>query len=81
MQILVFGLVDLRTSGPSDWWTFGLVGGHLRAGRVKSRIPVRIRVRIDLPHPHACCKRRLNGAILRMRPGNPRSRVTAGVAR
>jgi hypothetical protein len=28
LQILVFGLLGLRTSGPSDWLTFGLVGGH-----------------------------------------------------
>jgi hypothetical protein len=42
--------------------------------------PVRIRVRIDPPHPHVCRKRRLNGAVLRMRPEKPRSRVTAGVA-
>jgi hypothetical protein len=43
--------------------------------------PVRIRVRIDPPHPLVCCKRRLNGAVLQMRPEKPRSRVTAGVAR
>jgi hypothetical protein len=43
--------------------------------------PVRIRVRIGPPHPHACRKRRLNGVVLRMRPGKPRSRVTVGVAR
>jgi hypothetical protein len=30
--------------------------------------PVRIRVRIDPPHPLVCRKRRLNGAVLRMRP-------------
>jgi hypothetical protein len=30
--------------------------------------PVRIRVRIDLPHPLVCHKRRLNGAVLRIRP-------------
>jgi hypothetical protein len=29
VQNLDFGLVGLRTGGPSDWWTFGLVGGHL----------------------------------------------------
>jgi hypothetical protein len=34
-------------------------------------LPVRIRERIGLPHPHAC----------RMKPEKPRSRVTAGVAR
>jgi hypothetical protein len=39
----------------------------------------RIQVRIDPPHPHACRKRRLNGAVFRMRPEKPRSRVTAGV--
>jgi hypothetical protein len=43
--------------------------------------PVRIRVRIDPPHPLVCRKRWLNGAVLRMRPEKPRSRVTAGVAR
>jgi hypothetical protein len=43
--------------------------------------PVRIRVRIHPPHPLVCPKRRLNGAVLRMRPEKPRSRVTAGVAR
>jgi hypothetical protein len=32
--------------------------------------PVRIRVRIDPPHPLVCRKRRLNGAVLRMRPVN-----------
>jgi hypothetical protein len=31
----------------------------------------RIRVRIDPPHPLLCRKRRLNGAVLRMRPGKP----------
>jgi hypothetical protein len=40
---------------------------------------VRIRVRIaDPPHPLVCRKRRLNGAVLRMRPEKPRHRVTAG---
>jgi hypothetical protein len=29
---------------------------------------VRIRVRIDPPHPLVCRKRRLDGAVLRMRP-------------
>jgi hypothetical protein len=42
---------------------------------------VRIRVRIGPPRPHACRKRRLNGAVLRMRPEKPRSLVTVGVAR
>jgi hypothetical protein len=32
--------------------------------------PVRIRVRIDPPHPLVCRKRRLNGEVLRMRPEN-----------
>jgi hypothetical protein len=43
--------------------------------------PVMIRVRIDSPHPLVCRKRRLNGAVLRMRPEKPRPRVIAGVAR
>jgi hypothetical protein len=43
-------------------------------------VPVRIRVRIDPPHPLVCRKRRLNGAVLWKRPGKLRSRVTAGVA-
>jgi hypothetical protein len=43
--------------------------------------PVRIRVRIDPSHPLVCRKRRLNGAVLRMRPEKPRSRVTEGLAR
>ena len=43
--------------------------------------PVKIRVRIGPPHPLVCLKRRLNVAVLRMRPEKPRSRVTAGVAR
>jgi hypothetical protein len=38
-----------------------------------------IRVRIYPPHPHACRKRRLNGAVLRMRPEKLRSHVTVGV--
>jgi hypothetical protein len=38
--------------------------------------PVRIRVRIDPPHPLVYRKRRLNGAVLRMRPEEPRSRVS-----
>jgi hypothetical protein len=45
------------------------------------RYPVRIRVRIGPPHPLVCRKMRLNGAVLRMRPEKPRSRVKAGVAR
>jgi hypothetical protein len=36
---------------------------------------------IDPPHPLVCLKRQLNGAVLRMRPEKPRSRVAAGVAR
>jgi hypothetical protein len=42
-------------------------------------IAERIRVRIDPPHPLVCRKRRLNGAVLRMRPEKLRSRVIAGV--
>jgi hypothetical protein len=43
--------------------------------------PVRIRVRIDPTHPLVCRKRRLNGAVLQMRPEKPRPRVKVGVAR
>jgi hypothetical protein len=44
-------------------------------------VPVRIRVKVDPPHPLVCSKRRLNGAVLQMRPEKARSRGTAGVAR
>jgi hypothetical protein len=44
-------------------------------------LPVRIRVRIDPPHPLVCHKRRLNGAVLRIRPEKLRSHVTVDVAR
>jgi hypothetical protein len=44
-------------------------------------LPVRVRVRINPPHPLVCRKRRLNGAVLRMRPEKQRPCVTAGVAR
>ena len=47
----------------------------------KSSFPVRIRVRRDPSHPLVCRQRQLNGAVLRMRPQKPRSRVTTGVAR
>jgi hypothetical protein len=43
--------------------------------------PMSIRVKIDPPHLLVCRKRRLNGAVLRMRPGKPTYRVTAGVTR
>jgi hypothetical protein len=42
---------------------------------------VRIRVRMHPPHPVVRRKRRLNGAVLRMRPEKSRPRVTAGVTR
>jgi hypothetical protein len=42
---------------------------------------VSIRIRIGPPRPHASRKRRLNGAVLRMRPEKPSPRVTVGVAR
>jgi hypothetical protein len=48
---------------------------------LKDLYSVRIRVRIDPPHPLECHKRGLNGAVLRMKPEKPRSRVTVGVAR
>jgi hypothetical protein len=35
--------------------------------------------RIDRPHPFVCRKRRLNEAVLRMRPEKSRPHVTAGV--
>jgi hypothetical protein len=37
-----------------------------------------IQVRIDPPHPLMCRKRRLNGAVLRMKPEKSRSCVTVG---
>jgi hypothetical protein len=40
-----------------------------------------IGVKIDPTHPLVCCKRQLNGAVLRMRPEKPRPRLTVGVAR
>jgi hypothetical protein len=43
--------------------------------------PVRIWVRIDPPHPVVNRKRRLNGAVLQMRPEKPRYRVTTGMTR
>jgi hypothetical protein len=43
--------------------------------------PARVQVRIDPSHPLMCSKRRLNGAVLQMRPEKPRPRVTAGVPR
>jgi hypothetical protein len=39
---------------------------------IESRGPVRIPVRIDPPQPLVCRKRRLNGAVLRMRPEKPK---------
>jgi hypothetical protein len=39
--------------------------------------PVRIQARIDPPYLLACRKRRLNGAVLWMRPEKPKSCVTA----
>jgi hypothetical protein len=43
--------------------------------------PVRIWIRTDPPHPLVCHRRRLNGAVLLMRPEKLRSSVTAGVTR
>jgi hypothetical protein len=54
--------------------------GVLSCDALQMYCPARIRVRIDPPHPLMSRKRRLNGAVLRMRPEKPRSRVTAGVA-
>jgi hypothetical protein len=55
-------------------------GVSFSGGFSKSPVRVRIRVRIDPPHPLVRRKRRLNGAVLRMRLEKPRPRVTAGVA-
>jgi hypothetical protein len=38
--------------------------------RYYGTLTLRIRVRIDPPHPLVCHKRRLNGAVLRLRPEN-----------
>jgi hypothetical protein len=75
-------------------WTFGFffffgeVVLHILKDFSKINISVRIRVRIDPPYPLVCRKaitscvvRPLNGAVLRMRPEKPRSRVAVGVAR
>jgi hypothetical protein len=52
-----------------------------RMSYLYNNTPMRIPVRIDPPHPFVCRRRRLNGAVLRMRPEKPRSRVLVGVAR
>jgi hypothetical protein len=49
--------------------------------KCRSKHILRIRVRIDPPHLLVCRKRRLRGAVLRMRPEKPRPCVTSGVAR
>jgi hypothetical protein len=49
--------------------------------QVEHRNLVRIRVRIDPPHPLVCRKRRLKGVVLQIRQEKPRPRVTVGVAR
>jgi hypothetical protein len=59
--------------GSSIWFFFGSFTIFKK--------PLRIRVRIDPPHPLVCRKRQLNGLVLPMRPEKPRSPVTAGVAR
>jgi hypothetical protein len=41
---------------------------------------VRLRLRIGPYHHLVCCKSRLDGAVLRMKPEKLRPRVTAGVA-
>jgi hypothetical protein len=70
--------VQSRKSTALNNWKMGILKGCTDAYTYH---PVRIRVRIDPPHPLVCRKRRLNGAVHRMRPEKPRSRVTAGVAR
>jgi hypothetical protein len=71
-------LTDIKTDNVHILHIYGSMCAHLF---YLYSDPVRIRVRIDPPQPLVCRKRRLNGAVLRMRPEKPRSRVTAGVAR
>jgi hypothetical protein len=54
-----------------------LMGDNSKIVKIQRKF---LKILIDPPHPLVCCKRRLNGAVLRMRPEKPRSRVTAGTA-
>jgi hypothetical protein len=67
LVLLPFAMQCLYICYPAYKWSFSF--------------PVRIRVKINPPHPLVCRMRRLNGAVLRIRPKKPSSRVTAGVAR
>jgi hypothetical protein len=68
-----------KTGYQQTSWCYRFFNNIIISQHFANRIPVRIRVRIDPLHPLVCHKRRLNGAVLRMRPEKPRSRVTAGV--
>jgi hypothetical protein len=50
--------VDVKNS----WWKYLLYSWSQTVNR-----PMRLRVRIDSPHPFVCRKTRLNGTVLRMR--------------
>jgi hypothetical protein len=52
-----------------------------RSTHIINQTTVRIQARIYPPHPLVCRKRRLNWAVLQMKPEKPRSRVTVGVTR
>jgi hypothetical protein len=77
MPHLRFSGLIRRTAPFSRLLRHSRVGG----GSILARRPVRIRVWKGPPHPLVCRKRRLNGAVLRMRPEKPRPRVAAGMAR
>ena len=90
LKFLIFGRVAQSVSGlKNDECRAGVFNrvptlckqllSHLLTDIVQ--IPVKIRVRIDHPHLLVCRKRRLNGAVLRMRPEKPRPGITAGAAR
>jgi hypothetical protein len=66
--------VDIVSPGTSRYDTYNdtIVRYNTYHDMVAIFCPVRIRVRIDLPHPLVCRKRRLNGAVLRIRPKKPR---------
>jgi hypothetical protein len=79
---ILHGLVDIHAP------TYLTLGDNRKRGARKylnslqaRKSTTRILVRIDPPHPLVCRKRRLNGAVLRMTPEKPRSRVAAGVTR
>jgi hypothetical protein len=61
-------LITAVLQGHNDYSS--ITGSHWIHSITLYYSPVRIRVRIDPPHPLVCRKRRLNGAVLRMRPEN-----------